>query len=73
MGKVYSFLGLTVGLVIPGMDNEDKKAAYNADITYCTNNELGFLIMCATILLIAITGFLYFSIQEKKGERRHAN
>ena len=42
MGKVYSFLGLTVGLVIPGMDNEDKKAAYNADITYCTNNELGF-------------------------------
>ena len=42
MGKLYSFLGLTVGLVIPGMDNEDKKAAYNADITYCTNNELGF-------------------------------
>ncbi len=42
MGKVYSFLGLTVGLVVPGMSNDEKKAAYQADITYCTNNELGF-------------------------------
>ena len=42
MGKVYNFLGLTVGLVVPGMDNEAKREAYNADITYCTNNELGF-------------------------------
>lgn len=42
MGKVYSFLGLTVGLVVPGMSNDEKRAAYNADITYCTNNELGF-------------------------------
>lgn len=42
MGKVYKFLGLTVGLIVHGMDNEEKKAAYNADITYCTNNELGF-------------------------------
>lgn len=42
MGKVYKFLGLTVGCVYPGMDNRAKKAAYNADITYCTNNELGF-------------------------------
>ncbi len=42
MGKVYSFLGLTVGLVVPGMNNDEKKIAYNADITYCTNNELGF-------------------------------
>ncbi len=42
MGKVYSFLGLTVGLIVPGMSNEEKKEAYNADITYCTNNELGF-------------------------------
>ena len=42
MGKVYSFLGLTVGLIIHGMSNEEKKAAYDADITYCTNNELGF-------------------------------
>ena len=42
MGKVYSFLGLTVGLIVPGMSNDEKKEAYNADITYCTNNELGF-------------------------------
>ena len=42
MGKVYKFLGLTVGLVIPGMKNAEKKEAYAADITYCTNNELGF-------------------------------
>ncbi|MDD4699943.1 MAG: preprotein translocase subunit SecA [Oscillospiraceae bacterium] len=42
MGKVYNFLGMTVGLVVPGMTNEDKKFAYSADITYCTNNELGF-------------------------------
>ena len=42
MGKLYRFLGLTVGLIIHGMDNDAKREAYNADITYCTNNELGF-------------------------------
>ncbi len=42
MGKVHRFLGLTVGVVVPGMSNEDKKEAYNSDICYCTNNELGF-------------------------------
>ena len=42
MGKVYRFLGLTVGLVVPGMEPAEKKAAYEADITYATNNELGF-------------------------------
>ena len=42
MGKVYKFLGLTVGVVVSGMDEKRKRAAYNADITYCTNNELGF-------------------------------
>lgn len=42
MGKVYRFLGLEVGLIIHGMDTEAKRAAYNADITYATNNELGF-------------------------------
>ena len=42
MGKVYRFLGLTVGLIIHGMDHSEKKAAYAADITYGTNNELGF-------------------------------
>ncbi len=42
MGKVYRFMGLTVGLVVPGLKPQEKKAAYLADITYCTNNELGF-------------------------------
>ena len=42
MGKVYKFLGLTVGLVIHGVEKDDKKAAYAADITYGTNNEFGF-------------------------------
>ncbi|HEX6018105.1 MAG TPA: preprotein translocase subunit SecA, partial [Burkholderiaceae bacterium] len=42
MGKVYNFLGLSVGVVWPGMAYEDKKAAYAADITYGTNNEFGF-------------------------------
>jgi len=42
MGKVYRYMGLTVGLIIPGMSNDDRRQAYAADITYCTNNELGF-------------------------------
>ena len=42
MGKVYRYLGLTVGLVVSGMTPEEKKQAYNADITYGTNNEYGF-------------------------------
>ncbi len=42
MGKVYSFLGLSVGVVYPGMPHADKKGAYAADITYGTNNEFGF-------------------------------
>ena len=42
MGKLYKFLGLSVGIVVPGMSAEQKRAAYNSDITYCTNNELGF-------------------------------
>ena len=42
MGKVYRFLGLTVGLVIAGMEPEAKREAYNADVTYGTNNEFGF-------------------------------
>ncbi len=42
MGKVYRYLGLTVGLVIHGVDKADKKRAYAADITYGTNNEFGF-------------------------------
>ncbi len=42
MGKVYKFMGLTVGLVIPGISSDERRKAYAADITYCTNNELGF-------------------------------
>ena len=42
MGKVYRYMGLTVGLVIPGMMPPERRTAYAADITYCTNNELGF-------------------------------
>lgn len=42
MGKLYKFLGLSVGLVIAGMEPKEKQDAYNADITYGTNNEFGF-------------------------------
>jgi preprotein translocase subunit SecA len=42
MGKVHRFLGLSVGVAIAGMTNEKKREAYNCDITYATNNELGF-------------------------------
>ena len=42
MGRVHEFLGLTVGVVLNGMDNDERRAAYNCDITYVTNNELGF-------------------------------
>ena len=42
MGKVYRFMGLSIGLIIPGMNPNQRRAAYAADITYCTNNELGF-------------------------------
>lgn len=42
MGKVFRFLGLTVGLIVHGVDTAEKRAAYDADISYATNNELGF-------------------------------
>ncbi len=42
MGKVYRYMGLTIGLVIPGMSPAERRVSYAADITYCTNNELGF-------------------------------
>ncbi len=42
MGKVHKFMGLTVGVVVAGMDDEQKKKAYQCDIIYATNNELGF-------------------------------
>ncbi len=42
MGQVHEFLGLKVGVVLNSMTSEERKAAYNCDITYVTNNELGF-------------------------------
>ena len=42
MGKVHEFLGLTVGVVLNSMENDERREAYNCDITYATNNELGF-------------------------------
>ena len=42
MGKLYSFLGLTVGVIVHDLDDEQRKAAYRSDITYGTNNEFGF-------------------------------
>ena len=45
MGRLYTFLGLTVGVNVPGMSREEKQAAYAADVTYGTNNEFGFDIL----------------------------
>jgi len=42
MGQVYKFLGLTVGVIVPNLTDEQRREAYNSDITYATNNELGF-------------------------------
>src|SRR4249920_3229488 len=42
MGQIYNFLGLTVGVIVHGLDDEQRKKAYDCDITYGTNNELGF-------------------------------
>ena len=42
MGQIYRFLGLTVGVIVPGQDDEAKRRAYSSDITYGTNNEFGF-------------------------------
>ena len=42
MGKVYRYMGLTVGLIVPGITPPERRVSYAADITYCTNNELGF-------------------------------
>ena len=42
MGQIYNFLGLTYGIIVHGLDDDERAKAYNADITYATNNELGF-------------------------------
>ena len=48
MGQVYRFLGLTVGIIVHGLDDEQRKEAYACDITYGTNNEYGFDYLRAT-------------------------
>ena len=42
MGRIYTFLGLTVGVIVHGLSDEERRDAYNCDVTYATNNELGF-------------------------------
>src|SRR6202165_5883395 len=42
MGRVYKFLGLTVGVIVHDLDDQERKVAYNSDVTYGTNNEFGF-------------------------------
>jgi hypothetical protein len=42
MGKVYGFLGLTTGVIVHGIDDDERAPAYACDVTYATNNELGF-------------------------------
>ena len=42
MGKIFKYMGLTVGLIVHGLDNTERRAAYNCDVTYTTNNEIGF-------------------------------
>ena len=42
MGQIYRFLGMSVGVIVPNLTDEERRAAYNSDITYATNNELGF-------------------------------
>jgi preprotein translocase subunit SecA len=42
MGEIYKFLGLTVGVIVHGLDDDERRAAYDCDVTYGTNNELGF-------------------------------
>ena len=42
MGQIYGFLGLTTGVIVHGLSDEERRAAYACDVTYATNNELGF-------------------------------
>jgi preprotein translocase subunit SecA len=62
MGKIYNFLGLTVGTAVSGMTPEDKLAAYACDITYATNNELGF---------DYLRDNMAFSVEQKAQKKRH--
>ncbi|MBV8971373.1 MAG: preprotein translocase subunit SecA, partial [Sphingomonadaceae bacterium] len=68
MGRVYKFLGMTVGVIIPNLDDDTRRAAYNADITYGTNNEFGFDYLrdnMATELTDCVQRDLYFAIVDE--------
>ncbi len=62
MGRVYEYLGMSVGVIMSGLEPEERKAAYAADITYATNNELGFDFLRDNIAFM----------QEQKVQRGHA-
>ncbi|UDY22731.1 preprotein translocase subunit SecA [Nocardioides sp. Kera G14] len=68
MGRVFSFLGLTTGVILPDMTPEQRRAAYNCDITYATNNELGFDYlrdnMASSIEECVQRGFFYACVDE---------
>ena len=68
MGKVYSFLGLSVGLIVNNMNNQQRRAAYACDITYGTNNEIGFDYLRDNMVLSASDrvqrGFAYAIVDE---------
>ena len=68
MGKVYEFLGLTVGCIVHGISNEERKEAYNSDITYGTNNEFGFDYLRDNMVIYKeemVQRKLYFSIVDE--------
>src|SRR5688572_113114 len=73
MGKIYDFLGLTVGVNLPHMEPEKKRAAYAADITYGTNNEFGFDYLRDNMAMHVEERFqrgLHYAIVDERSEER---
>ncbi len=69
MGQIHEFLGLTVGVVLNSMDNDERREAYNCDITYITNNELGFIDEVDSVLIDEARTPLIISGQSGKSTR----
>ena len=65
MGKLYRYLGLSVGLIVHGLTNDERREAYNADITYGTNNELGFDYLSESTLLRLWTRLTLFLLMKR--------
>jgi preprotein translocase subunit SecA len=68
MGKIYRYLGLSVGLIVHGLNNDERRAAYAADVTYGTNNELGFDYLrdnMVTYKQMMVQRELYFAIVDE--------